>query len=44
MNNDEGQFCGTVYRDKAHWNYIESKEKALGRELTFDELKEADQE
>ncbi len=37
-------FCGTVYRDKAHREYIDRKEKELGREFTLTELTAADQE
>lgn len=39
-----GNWCGTVYRDKAHREYIDTKEKELGREFTFEELFAADQE
>ena len=37
-------WCGTVYRDKMHQAYIDAKEKELGRELTFKELRVADEE
>ncbi len=43
-NNEVWQFCGTVYRDEAHRNFITNKEETLGRRLTFEELSKADQE
>lgn len=41
---ESGQFCGTVYRDSAHQEYLSQKEISLGRKLDFSELHDIDQE